>query len=477
MAAGNNYDMVVIGGGTAGFAGASKAAELGLKTALVDDAPLLGGLCILNGCMPTKTLIESANRMREVRYAPSFGIRLPAGDPGFEMRAVRKRKQRLVAEFRDFRDAQLHAGAFDLIRGRARFVGPHAIEVTAKDGSVELLEARTALIATGSSPRVPDLPGLTDVPYLLSDDVLELDELPASVVIIGGGAVGMEVGQFFEGAGSKVTVLHRGDHPLSNLDGDLGEVLAKVSRGRGMVMEMRVTTTRVEATAAGVRVHWTRDGESFASEGEKLLVAAGRAPNLAPLDLAAAGLTFAEDHLAADATTATGVPHIFAAGDASSPRPVVHLAAIQGETAAINAARILGKITTDRPASYRPDLIFTCIFTHPEIGQAGLTEAAARSAGFDPVVASYPYADHGKAQVHGAHDGFVRLIADRCTGRLLGGAVVGLDGVALIHLIVVALAARMSVHDYAEVPHYHPTLAEIWTYPAQELAKAISRPD
>lgn len=477
MATDNNYDFVVIGGGTAGFAAATRAVKLGLRTALVEDAPLLGGLCILNGCMPTKTLIETGNRTREARYARWFGIRLPEGEPAVEMAAVRKRKQRLVAEFRGFRDKQLNSGGFDLIRGRARFLGPQDIEVTTIAGDCDRLFARTTLIATGSYPLLPDLPGLAEVPYWLSHDVLELDDLPASVLIIGGGAVGMEVGHFFEGSGCKVTILHRGDHPLSTLDADLGGVLDKVSRDRGMTMEMRVTTTSVERCDGGVRVHWSRDGESHSSEAEKLLIATGRAPRLEPLNLQAAGLVLdGAGRLSADATTATAIPHIFIAGDASSPRPVVHLAALQGETAATNAARALGLLDTPEPASYRPELIFTCIFTQPEIGQAGMTEEEARLSGFDPIVASYPYAEHGKAQVHGAHEGFVRLVADRQTGRLLGGAVVGLRGVGLIHLIIVALTARMTAAEYAAVPHYHPTLEEIWTYPAMEIAERLEHP-
>jgi pyruvate/2-oxoglutarate dehydrogenase complex dihydrolipoamide dehydrogenase (E3) component len=477
MANDTDYDFVVIGGGTAGFSAATRAVKLGMRTALVEDAPLLGGLCILNGCMPTKTLIEPGNRSREARYARWFGVQLPDGEPVVEMRAVRKRKQRLVAEFRNFREKQLNSGGFDLIRGRARFLGPQDIEVTMSDGGCEHLYARTTLIATGSYPLLPDLPGLAEVPYWFSHDVLELDDLPSSVLIIGGGAVGMEVGHFFEGSGCKVTILHRGAHPLSNLDADLGGVLDKVSRDRGMTMEMRVTTTSVERCGdGGVRVHWTRYGQSFSSEAEKLLIATGRAPSLESLNLPAAGLAMDGGRLAADATTATAIPHIFVAGDASSPRPVVHLAAIQGETAATNAARLLGMLDSPEPASYRPELIFTCIFTQPEIGQAGMTEEEVRLSGFDPIVASYPYAEHGKAQVHGAREGFVRLVADRASGRLLGGAVVGLRGVGLIHLIVVALAARMTAAEYAAVPHYHPTLEEIWTYPAMEIAESLAHP-
>lgn len=471
----DDYDFVVIGGGTAGYAAAERAVELGLRTAVVESGAQLGGLCIINGCMPTKTLIESGNRLREVRYAPSFGVRLPAGEARLDMRAVRKRKQRLVGEFRDFRDAELNAGDFDLMRGRAWFVGPHDVRVSLRDGSERCLFARTVLIATGSLPRLPELPGLDTVPYWLSDDVLELDELPQSLVILGGGAVGMEVGHFFDAGGCQVSILHRGSHPLSTLDPDLGEVLAKVSRGRGMTLETRVTTTGVERCPTGVRVHWTRDGKEFATEGERLLVATGRVPRLEALDLAAAGLDVAGGRLAAGVTTATAVPHIFAAGDASSPRPVVHLAAIQGATAATNAARLLGKIHLAEPASYRPDLIFTCLFTQPEVAQAGLNAEEARLAGYRPVTATYHYADHGKALIHGARDGFVRLVADRDTGRLLGGAVVGLSAVGLIHLIVVALAARMTAAEYAAVPHYHPTLEEIWSYPARELAAMLSQ--
>jgi len=160
MANDTDYDFVVIGGGTAGFSAATRAVKLGMRTALIEDAPLLGGLCILNGCMPTKTLIETGNRSREARYARWFGIRLPEGEQAVEMRAVRKRKQRLVAEFRDFREKQLNSGDFDLIRGYARFLSPQNIEVTTSAGGCERLYARTTLIATGSYPLLPDIPGL-----------------------------------------------------------------------------------------------------------------------------------------------------------------------------------------------------------------------------------------------------------------------------------------------------------------------------
>ena len=462
----DTFDFIVIGGGSAGYAGASTAAALGLKVAVVEGGAEVGGLCILRGCMPSKTLLESGHRAEAIRGAGEFGLR--AEYLGADGAAIRARKRRLIGEFADYRRGQLASGRFEFVRGTASFADAHHVEVRLRDGGLRRLEGRAFLIATGSQMAVPEIPGLAETGFLTSDDALDAERLPASVIVLGGGAIALELASFYAGVGARVTVIQRSAQVLRETDADVAVALVEALEKRG-IRVLRDTALRgVRREGAAKRVEFTHGGREEFAEADEILCALGRKPNLDGLALDRAGVK-SERCIVASATQQTSVPHLFAAGDVCSPLEVVHIAIQQAELAARNAARVLGQLGGALESMDYALKLFA-VFTHPEVASVGLTERECAEQGIAFAAAKYRFADHGKAMVRGAVDGFVKLLVARDTRRILGAACVGPEASELIHEIAVAMHFHATAGDLARIPHYHPTLSEIWTYPAEELA-------
>ncbi len=345
------FDFVVLGGGSAGYAAARTAVDLGLKTAVVDGAEELGGLCILRGCMPSKTLIESANRFRTIRRAEEFGLR--AKEPEIRAEEIIARKRRLIADFAEYRQNQLQTGKFELIRGNGRFLSPTEIEVESREGGENRkIEAKTTLIATGSEVSRPDIPGLDAAGYLTSDDILELEKIPESIVVLGGGAIALELAHYLNAIGSRVTLIQRSQHVLSAQDADLARVVEDALRERGMEILTGTQITEVHAADGQKKVHFNHGGEPKTANAQEILLALGRWPRTGGLNLKIAGVETSGRQIRAAETQATSTPNIFAAGDVCGPLEVVHLAIEQGEKAAHNAALHLGKINGREPQKW-----------------------------------------------------------------------------------------------------------------------------
>lgn len=463
-----DYDFVVIGGGSAGYAAAQMAVAEGLKVAVVDGGAEVGGLCILRGCMPSKTLLESANRMRTLRRAEEFGLR--AG--GLESHAdeIIARKRRLIGGFADYRRGQLERGPFDFIRARAGFVDAHTIRLEWPGEAARTISARSFLVATGSVINQPPLPGLAECGALTSDDVLDRETLPDSLIVLGAGPVGLELAHYHAMLGVPVTILQRSGQLLRGTDRDVAEALENAMRALGLAIFTGTKVTGIACRDGKKVVTFEHGGATRAVEAAEILNALGRRPNIDGLDLAAAGIDATGGRVNVNAHQQTNQPHVFAAGDVGGHYEIVHLAVIQGEIVGRNAAAFLaGKSGADLEAmDYRLKLF--AVFTEPQVAAVGLTEIEAKARGLAVRVATYPFDDHGKSLVMGEPEGFVKLIADAATGEILGGAVVGPHGSDLIHEIVVAMRFRATAAQLAAIPHYHPTLNEIWTYPAEELA-------
>jgi pyruvate/2-oxoglutarate dehydrogenase complex dihydrolipoamide dehydrogenase (E3) component len=464
-----DYDFLIIGGGSAGYAAAATAARLGLRTAVIEGGAEIGGLCILRGCMPSKTLLESAHRAEAIRHAGEFGLHaefIAANGP-----AIRARKRRLIGEFADYRRGQLEDRRFDFIRGRAAFVDPHSVEVRLRDGGLRRLSARTFLVATGSAVHVPDLAGLRETGFWTSDDVLDVETIPASVVILGGGAIALELASYYCGVGSNVTVIQRGAQVLTGSDPDVADTLTESLERRGIDIQRGTKLLRAESKETGKRIVFEQGGTERSAEGEQIICALGRRPAVAGIAAEKAGILLEEGHIHAAVTQQCGAPHLFAAGDACSPHEIVHIAIQQGEIAARNAARVLGRLSGPLEESdYRLKML--AIFTHPQVATVGLSERECAGQKITFATAKYPFADHGKSLVRGEPDGFVKLMVERDSRRILGAACIGPEASELIHEIVVAMHFHATAGELAKVPHYHPTLSEIWTYPAEELAQA-----
>ena len=456
------YDFVVIGGGSAGYAGARTAHSLGLKTAVIDGADQLGGLCILRGCMPSKTLLESARRYRMIRNAGEFG--LSSGHSAFDVSKIIARKRRLISGFSDYRSGQLQDGRFDLLRGAAEFAGHHTLVVTAPDGSSSCIESKTILIATGSAISFPSVPGLAESGCLTSDDLLDRESLPESLVVLGGGPVGLEMASYARAFGSKVTVIQRSPQILRGADREAAEALADGMRRDGVEIFTGTKLLRIERSENLGRVIFQHEGREKSAAGMEVLNALGRQaviPDGLPVETE-------NGKISVSLSQQTSLPHIFAAGDVCSPLEVVHVAIQQGEIAARNAARLIkANAEPMETMDYRLNLF--AVFTEPGFATVGATEEELAAKGIPFRSAKYPFDDHGKSLVMGETTGFVKLIVDARSGEILGASIVGPEAAELIHEIVVAMRFHATAADLATTPHYHPTLSEIWTYPAEEL--------
>ncbi len=456
-----DFDVAVIGGGSGGYAAARTAAAAGLKTVVIEGGEKVGGLCILRGCMPSKALLYAAEVKHLAEHAETWGVR--AGKVDFNFAKVMARKNAQIKDFAGHRVQQLNAGRFKFIRANASFLDAHTVQLS----NGKKLTAKHFVIATGSSVAPAPLPALDEVGYITSDDAVALKKLPRSLIILGGGEVACEFAQFFARFGVKVTLIQRSKHILKEFDADAGIEIEKVFRREGI--QVFTDTKLVDAKRKGKlkTVSFEQNGKLVAVSAGEILFALGRVPNTASLALENAGVKTENGRVVTNNKMQTSAPHIFAAGDCTGPHEIVHIAIQQGETAVHNIV----KPKSPRRMDYR--LLISVVFTEPQVAFTGLTEKAAAAGKIPFLTASYPFNDHGKSLIMEAKDGFVKLLANPRTGEILGGACTGPLGGELIHEIVTAMAKRMTVHELAATPHYHPTLAEIWTYPAEELAEKI----
>jgi pyruvate/2-oxoglutarate dehydrogenase complex dihydrolipoamide dehydrogenase (E3) component len=470
-----DYDVAVIGGGSGGYAAARTAAGAGLKTVVIEGGRDVGGLCILRGCMPTKALLYAAEVMHLASHPEPWGIR--AGKVGFDFKKVMARKNALIKDFADCRVNQLNAGNFKFIRANAKFVDANTVELGRADLPIGLdarqrvparkMTAKHFVIATGSNVAAPPLPSLQETGYLTSDDALALKQLPKSLLVLGGGPTACEFAQFFARFGVKVTLVQRSEHLLKDFDTDTAAEVEKVFQREGIRVFAGTKLVNAKRKGKLKTVWFGHGGKTVSVSAEEILFALGRVPNTISLDLARADVKTEGSRVIVNEFMQTSAPHIYAAGDCTGPHEIVHLAVQQGEIAAHNIV----SPASPRQMDYR--LLISVVFTEPQVAFVGLTEKEARSHRISYLAASYPFNDHGKSLIMEAKDGFVKLLADPRSGEILGGACVGPAGGELIHEIVAAMAKRMTVRELAVMPHYHPTLAEIWTYPAEELAEKV----
>ena len=454
------HDVIVIGGGSAGYAAARTARDAGADVAIVDQGPL-GGLCILRGCMPTKAILRSAEVAALLRRAKEFGLSpvLARAD----LSAIVDRKDRLVREFADYRIQQLRDPRLTLYQSRAVFRSPR--EITVGD---TVLSSGSFILATGSRPSEIPVPGLAQAGYFTSDTILDLRTQPGSLIVLGGGAVALELGQFFARLGTRVTILQRGRTLLSEMDEDVGRVLEAALIDEGIEVVTGAQLLRATRDATGKTVWAMKDGRERSYVGEEILQALGRQPNIEGLHLDLAEVTVDDGRIVVDGAMRTSQAHIYAVGDVNDVMPIVHLAIQQGEIAAYNATH------PDRPAKeldHRLDA--EVVFTDPQVAVVGLNEAACRAGGIPFLTASHPFADHGKALCLGATHGFVKLLCAPPTGELLGVQIVGPEAGELIHELIAVMYYHGTAADLLRMPHYHPTLAEIVTYPAESIVERL----
>lgn len=453
------HDLVVVGAGSGGYAAACTAREFGCDAALVDRGPL-GGLCILRGCMPSKALLASSDALADVRDAGALGVH--AAGVSIDVPYVFARKRSLVAEFADYRISGIER--FPLYRGEARFLSPTELAV----GDDVVLESEKFVIGTGSVVSPAPYDGLVETGFVDSDALLELDRIPESAIVLGGGYTACELGQFLARMGTATTFLIRSGQLLTYADDDVGGALTGYFREDGIeiVTGARLLGARRDGRQKVVR-YWS-DGAEHHVAAEEIFYALGRSPNVAGLGLENAGVAYdAEGGIAVDETMRTSNRNIYAVGDVTGKSMLVHVAIYQGEVAARNLC-----LAGDERADYRLILAHT-IFTDPQVAAVGASEKDLRANATPYVAGRYDFAEHGKAQCLAKTKGFVKMMADPLDGRILGAVVIGPQGSELIHEVIVAMNFEATVAQFMRIPHLHPTLAEIWTYPAELCAAQL----
>jgi len=436
-------DLLVIGGGSAGFAAAIEASQLGARVIMVESGTL-GGTCVNVGCVPSKFFLRAAEVAHLAATAPYQGISTRL--EGIDLGALRSQQRALIADLRREKYEELVAYyGWELLRGTARFLDPETVAVGERR-----LRARAVLIATGARPAVPPIPGLDAVPYLTSTTALEIEQVPSSLVVLGAGYVALELGQAFQRLGSRVTLLQRRPQLLPDLDERLARDLQQALEAEGMRFWLGTTVRRVEPLPGGVRVVCVRGGREETLEAEALLVATGRVPNTESLDLAVAGIaTDARGAPLVDATLRTSNPRVYAAGDVTDLPQFVYVAAAAGRRAARNA--LLGEARPlDRTA------VPAVIFTEPQVATVGLSPEQARAAGVETVHGFAPAVAVARERVNLQPFGGVLVVAEAASERLLGVQAVASAAGELIDAATLAVGARLTLTDLRE--HLAPYL-------------------
>lgn len=451
------YDVAVVGGGPAGYTAAIRGAEYGLKVALIDNAPSLGGTCLHVGCIPTKALLFNAELWDYLKDAEEFGIKGVEGR-SLDWTAVLARKSAVVnknvkgLEFLMRKHKIAVISGFGRVTGGARD-GVHTVDVDAK-GVKSHVKAKNVMLATGSEARL--LPGLkADETILTNIEILELSAPPKSLIVIGAGAVGVEFASIFRSFGTEVTILEFLPRMVSVEDEEISKELARVFRKRGIETSVDAKVEKVEKTADGVRVSYTdANGNAQTKEAEKVLVAVGRGPLTSGIGLEKTKVELDRGFVKVNETQETAEPGVFAIGDIVAGLPqLAHVGAMSGMVA---MSRIAGRY-------YRPvrrDRIPSCTYTDPQIGSAGLTEAQAKEKGHEVKVGKFPFLGNAKAGIVGSHDGFVKIVADAKYGEILGVHIIGPQATELIAEAVAVMELEGTVDHLMFTIHAHPTLSE-----------------
>ncbi|MEW6031274.1 MAG: dihydrolipoyl dehydrogenase [Bacillota bacterium] len=449
------YDLVVIGAGPGGYVAALRAAQLGARVGVV-ERDRVGGCCLNRGCIPTKSLVRSAEVYTTAREAASYGTRI-SGEVTLDLPAVMARKREVIAQLVGGVERLFTAAGVTVHRGTAAVPAPGKVTVAHPDGGGESLEARFILLATGSRPQLPPVPEADLAHTISSDDALELESVPSSMLIIGGGVLGVEFACIYHAFGSEVRMIKRTPLLLPPVDEEISRRLAPVLKRRGIQVSTGVFIKRIEPTSAGkVVVCDTADGGEVRFEAETVLVAMGRVPDFGGLDLDALGVEHDRKGVKVDARMRTTVPGVYAIGDVVGRTYLASVASAEGLVA------VEDMFGEGRDMDYR--VVPGVVFSTPECASVGLKEKealeAASAGGREIKVSKFPFSANGKAVAMGETDGLVKLVADKATGEILGMHVMGPHASDLIHEGAVAVQARMTGEDLARIVFAHPTLSE-----------------
>ncbi len=445
-----SFDLIVIGSGPGGYVAAIRAAQLGLKTAVVEKDAKLGGTCLHRGCIPTKALLHTADVLEQTRKAESLGVMVPGAS--LDLGKAQQHKQKVVDKNAKGIEFLFKKNKITTLAGRGWLSG--ANQVTVENGAgAGTYEARYVLLATGSVPR--DLPVAPADGRLVinSDHILENSRVPASLVVLGAGAVGTEFASMYASFGSRVTLVEMLPRVLPIEDEEVSAELQRTLRKRGIEVMTDAKVTEVSKGGETVSVAIDRAGKGVAVEAEMLLVAVGRAPVTANLGLEALGIEVERGYVKVNPLMQTALPHVYAIGDIVNTPWLAHVASAEGILAVEHMAGL-----EVRPLNY--DLVPSCTYCEPEVGSVGLSEAKAKERGYDVAVGKFPFSALAKAAILGKTEGFVKIVREKRYDEVLGVHIIGPHATDLIAEACVALRLESTTEEIFRTMHAHPTLSE-----------------
>ena len=450
------YDVAIIGSGPAGYTAAIRAGQYGLKTALIEKDPYLGGTCLHVGCIPTKALLFNAELWDHLKDAKEYGIE-GVGSRKLNWGTVQERKTKIVDKHAKGLQFLMRKNKVETIKGYGKLTGPaqngvHTIEV--KDGTKSSqIKTKNVILATGSEARM--LPGLEPGDRVLTNiEILALGNVPKSLVIVGAGAVGVEFASIFRSFDCEVTILEMLTRLVPLEDEELSKELARVYRKRGINFHGSAKVEKVEKMKTGIAVAFSADGKQQKLEAEKILIAVGRKPMTDGIGLEKTQVQTDRGFVKTNEWMETAEPGVYAIGDIVLGTP--QLAHVGGMEGIVAVSKIAGK--EDKPIN--PLRIPNVTFCHPEIGSVGLTEAKAREQGYNIKVGKFPFTANSRASIVGEHEGFIKIVSDAQYGEILGVHIIGPQATELIAEAVTAMELEATVEDLMWTIHAHPTLAE-----------------
>ena len=451
------YDLVVIGGGPAGYTCAIRASQYGLKTALIDANDRLGGTCLLWGCIPTKAMLFTAEIWDHLKHADRYGIEVT--EPKINWKGVLARKDDVITRHTKGLDFLMKKNKINAIKGYGRLTGPandgvFTVDVKLADGKADTVKAKKVVLATGSDARM--LPGYkADETILTNYEILKIDQMPKSLVVIGSGAVGVEFASIFKSFGADVTVLEMLPRVVPVEDEDISKELLRSFKKRGIDVNLSVKDTKIEKNKDGVLVSYTdQNGKPQSKQAEKVLVAVGRAPRTYDVGLDRTNIKPDRGFIMTNEWMETTEPGVYAIGDIVGGLPqLAHVGSMAG---LVVAAKLAGKYAKPVNRTRIPG----CTYTDPQIASVGLTEAQAKEKGFQVKVGKFPFVGNSKATIVDAHDGFIKVVTDAKYGEILGVHIIGPYATEIIAEAVTALELEATVEEMMFTIHAHPTVAE-----------------
>ena len=446
------FDVVIIGSGPGGYVGAIRAAQLGLKTALIEKDKRLGGTCLHRGCIPTKSLLWTAALFHHIKEAAEFGIDVT--NPVINWANAQKNKEKVVTRGANGIDMLMKKNKVTVIKGHGRIAGKGKVEVTAEDGTKQSLDTRNVIIATGSVPK--SLPNIVvdHKRVLNSDSILTIDRIPKSIIVIGAGAVGCEFASVFNHVGSQVAIVEYMPNLLPIEDVDASKELEKHFKRRKMDLHTGAKVEKVENTATGVKVTMSVGSETRTIEAELLLSAVGRAPVTEDIGLKATNVQVDRGFIKVDTMMRTSEPNVYAIGDVIPTPMLAHVASAE---AVLAVEHIAGK--NPHPINY--DLTPSATYCYPEVASVGLTEKKAKERGYDVKTGIFPFSAITKAAISNEAAGMIKVVSDKKYDEVLGIHLVGPHATELLAEACVALRLEITTEELAHTMHAHPTLSEI----------------